>query len=337
MPAAPSTQAWVTLATNDSYALGALVMASSLRRTNTARKIVVMVTPEGLSPPMKSQLNSAFDEVVDVSLLDSKDKVNLSLMERPELGVTFTKLHCWRLVQYTKCVFLDADTMVVRNSDDLFERSEFSAAPDAGWPDCFNSGVFVFAPSVDTFNKLMTHAATQGSFDGGDQGLLNTFFGDWATKDISKHLPFLYNMCATATYTYQPAFKQYGQNVKIVHFIGTAKPWHVKFDIRGQAQPNVYEDNTSQFLQQWWSIFHSDVKPSMAKMGENLPTGAMSSINLSGSGPSAQYGQGASPAWGSSSSDRNQWEKGTPDYTGADSFDNILKKIDSTLASPSDP
>lgn len=61
----------------------------------------------------------------------------------------------------------------------------------------------------------------------------------------------------------------------------------------------------------------------------------MSSINLSGSGPSAQYGQGASPAWGSSSSDRNQWEKGTPDYTGADSFDNILKKIDSTLASPS--
>ena len=102
----------MTLATNDSYALGALVLASSLKRTNTARKIVVMVTPEGLSPPMKSQLNSAFDEVVDVSLLDSKDKVNLSLMERPELGVTFTKLHCWRLVQYTKCVFLDADTMV---------------------------------------------------------------------------------------------------------------------------------------------------------------------------------------------------------------------------------
>merc|ERR1712037_222639 len=101
-----------------------------------------------------------------------------------------------------------------------------------------------------------------------------------------------------------------------------------RFDIQGRAQPNVYEDNTSQFLQQWWSIFHSDVKPSMAKMGENLPTGAMSSINLSASGSSA---------WGSSSSDRNQWEKGTPDYTGADSFDNILKKIDSTLASPSDP
>jgi len=61
-----------------------------------------------------------------------------------ELGITFTKLHCWRLTQYRKCVFLDADTLVLSNIDDLFERDELSAAPDAGWPDCFNSGVFVY-------------------------------------------------------------------------------------------------------------------------------------------------------------------------------------------------
>ena len=41
---------------------------------------------------------------------------------------------------------------------------------------------------------------------GGDQGLLNTYFSDWATRDISRHLPFLYNMTASATYTYLPAF-----------------------------------------------------------------------------------------------------------------------------------
>ena len=28
----------------------------------------------------------------------------------------------------------------------------------------------------------MEHATKEGSFDGGDQGLLNTFFSDWATK-----------------------------------------------------------------------------------------------------------------------------------------------------------
>ncbi len=57
------------------------------------------------------------------------------------------------------------------------------------------------------FQALLAHAQAKGSFDGGDQGLLNTFFHDWPTKDISRHLPFLYNMCATATYTYLPAYR----------------------------------------------------------------------------------------------------------------------------------
>ena len=82
----------------------------------------------------RAQLAATFDDVIDVSLLDSRDADNLELLERPELGITFTKLHCWRLVQFTKCVFLDADTLVLQNSDELFDRKELSAAPDAGWP-----------------------------------------------------------------------------------------------------------------------------------------------------------------------------------------------------------
>ncbi len=62
---------------------------------------------------------------------------------------------------------MDADCVVLRSIDDLFQREELSAAPDAGWPDCFNSGVFVFQPSKDTYNKLMLFASQQNaSFDG---------------------------------------------------------------------------------------------------------------------------------------------------------------------------
>lgn len=57
-------------------------------------------------------LEDVFDEVVVVDVLDSRDKTHLTLLRRPELGVTFTKLHCWTLTQYSKCVFLDADTLV---------------------------------------------------------------------------------------------------------------------------------------------------------------------------------------------------------------------------------
>ena len=63
-------------------------------------------------------------------------------------------------------MFLDADTLVLQNVDELFEREELSAAPDIGWPDCFNSGVFVFEPSLETFARLINLSLTTGSFDG---------------------------------------------------------------------------------------------------------------------------------------------------------------------------
>ena len=60
----------------------------------------------------REQLTAVFDNVVTVDVLDSRDQVNLALLTRPDLGITFTKFHCWRLTQYSKCVFLDADTLV---------------------------------------------------------------------------------------------------------------------------------------------------------------------------------------------------------------------------------
>lgn len=53
-----------------------------------------------------------FDEVITVDVMDSVDHPHLALLGRPELSITFTKIHCWTLTQYSKCVFLDADTLV---------------------------------------------------------------------------------------------------------------------------------------------------------------------------------------------------------------------------------
>ncbi len=60
----------------------------------------------------RNALSSEFNVVYEVNVLDSQDAANLALLTRPELGITFTKLHCWRLEQFSKCVFLDADTLV---------------------------------------------------------------------------------------------------------------------------------------------------------------------------------------------------------------------------------
>lgn len=81
------------------------------------------------------------------------------------------KLSLYRFTEFANLFILEAYFnyfvfQVLQNCDELFEREELSAAPDAGWPDCFNSGVFVFQPSTDTFNKLMEFAVIHGSFDG---------------------------------------------------------------------------------------------------------------------------------------------------------------------------
>jgi len=320
-------EAWVTLATNDDYAVGALTLAASLKRVQTSKKLVIMIT-KMISENVKKTLNEAFDDVVSVEEMDSGDIANLTLLDRTELGITFTKVRCWALTQYIKCVFLDADTLVLANSDELFDREEFSAAPDAGWPDCFNSGVFVFRPNLNTYKDLVNLAASTGSFDGGDQGLLNTFFSDWATKDISRHLPFTYNMVASATYSYLPAYKKFGKDVKIIHFIGAAKPWKTCFDGSGEAVLGSVAKHTSSHLLLWWQIFSTEVKPALAK---NVGGPGRASVQCMMSGMSSTY---CSPPPPPPQDTRDSWEAGKPDYNGTASFSNIMEKMDQTLKDP---
>lgn len=115
---------------------------------------------------------------------------------RRDLAASLTKLHAFRLVQYEKVIFLDADTLVLRRLSHLFESPHsFSAAPDQGWPDAFNSGVMVLEPSQESFDGLIDMMKRKGTWDGGDQGLLNDFFPNW------NRLSFTYNVTPSAYYT----------------------------------------------------------------------------------------------------------------------------------------
>jgi len=315
-------EAYVTLCTTDGYAVGAQVLAHSLRSHGTSRQLVVMVTP-GVTQGLRASLATVFDAVVMVDVLDSSDAAHLALMQRPELGVTFTKLHCWTLTQYSKCVFLDADTLALQNIDELFSKPELSAACDIGWPDCFNSGMFVFTPSQDTYEGLIKFAQEKGSFDGGDQGLLNMYFPEW------NRVSFVFNMVASATYTYTPAFKQFGKDVRLVHFLGAVKPWH--------GQPSHHTCGAFEgYVQAWWAIYKHTVEPSLpADCTSSDPSPSHSSPpqphqfvphQAAGSGLAQQLA--AASLTEDLQESRRRWEEGQPEYMGRDSMDNILAYID---------
>lgn len=313
------SEAFVTLATTNEYACGALVWAHSLKEVNTRKKIACMLTKE-VSEHIRELCKTVFDHVEVVDVLDSNDTVNLALLSRPNLGVTFTKLHCWRLTKYTKAVFMDADTLVLKNIDDLFNRDELSAAPDPGWPDCFNSGVFVFKPSLETYERLLQFAIETGSFDGGDQGLLNQFFSDWATSDSTRRLPFTYNVINQSVYSYRPAFVHNRAHIRVVHFIGPEKPWTVDVNVAGMP---VVHDKANQgaedLIQHWWHIFSKHVKQHLNSTEGGL-IGKLAEMKF-------EFPPQKEPT--PSESDRQSaWERGQVDYLGSESFENIQRKLE---------
>ncbi|XP_037590909.1 glycogenin-2 [Cebus imitator] len=257
-------QAFVTLATNDIYCQGALVLGQSLRRHRPTRKLVVLITPQ-VSSLLRAILSKVFDEIIEVNLIDSADYIHLAFLKRPELGVTLTKLHCWTLTHYSKCVFLDADTLVLSNVDELFDRGEFSAAPDPGWPDCFNSGVFVFQPSLRTHKLLLQHATEHGSFDewksigtGPLEAVFEGLHGSWVLSGCllsrlsGNQNPFCFPL-------------RFGSSAKVVHFLGSTKPWNYKYNPQSGSVLEQGSAPSSQhqaaFLNLWWTIYQNNVLP----------------------------------------------------------------------------
>ncbi|GFT64478.1 glycogenin-1, partial [Nephila pilipes] len=199
--AAILTEAFVTICRNNAEALGCLVLGSSLLLSRTTKQLCVLVF-EGVDTRFKESLSSVFHVVRHVRNLNSVNGTNLEYLDQ----IGLEKLNIWRLLQFKKCVFLNPDCLVLRNCDELFQYDELSAVPDVGWPDCFNSGVFVFVPSVITFTKLVELSQIQGQNNGGDQILLNSYFNMWSS-DISKKLSFIYNLMQNASYTYAPALE----------------------------------------------------------------------------------------------------------------------------------
>ena len=147
---------------------------------------------------------------------------------------TFDKLLLWGMSMYEKIIFLDSDMIVLKQIEELFEHPDMSAV-QAGrfkYPDWvrLNSGCIVFSPNMTVLNGLLStipHAIEERQKKGyevGDQDVLNYFFRTWP-NDIPLHLDECYN----CFFTNLPEYKNYfGKSPKIIHFIGSCKPWMYK-------------------------------------------------------------------------------------------------------------
>lgn len=238
---AADRRAYVTLVTNVEYALGARALLRSLRLSGTGADLVVMhtdVVAAALAP-----LSALGARLVAVELLPTSAAFNAAHArdalhgaapftkgEKPPFHTpldNFAKLRLWQL-DYDRVVFIDADALVLRNVDRLFDYPEFSAAPNVyeSLSDFhrLNSGVFTARPSPATFAAMLAHLDRPGVFwRRTDQSFLESFFPDW------HGLPVFDNMLQYVWFALPDLWRW--RDIRILHF-QYEKPWqdHAKAD-----------------------------------------------------------------------------------------------------------
>ena len=220
--------ACATMLTGESYLDGTLVLGHSLRANGWTGEMLALVTPD-ISASARQKMARYWDRLIEVENIanpNPPEKFGL-----PQFATMYTKLRIWELEEYSRLIYIDADTVVMGNLDALkFEKMSkppaFAAVPCMWTPDTFNAGILVIEPSRAVFDDMMVKMKTTPSHDGSDQGFLNNYFHDWFSSPSTRRLPAVYNL-HQHNYQYAAAWRKHLPVLKILHFTGF-KPWELK-------------------------------------------------------------------------------------------------------------
>lgn len=236
-------RAFVMVVSTDNVLPGLLTLGNSIKKTSTEADVVVLVT-ENVCKAVVDEIKNCglFEKVITTKKMAPPEdwrnadwqyswKPSKKKEMSDRLWHAWTKLSVFRLEDYDTIIYLDLDTIVLRNVDELFDVVSNSAIPFAAAPDWsrhygfwyFNTGVFVARPCIHFFNEMLEASKTSardirfGRTGFAEQPLVNYYFG-YNTFAI----PFKYN--AKVTFI-SDNMRLLLETPKIVHFVGEYKPW----------------------------------------------------------------------------------------------------------------
>ena len=231
---------YVTILTDDSYVQGVVLLKETLKQTESKYPLFVLVTDNVTAPCLEilDQIKVTYKKVDTIAISNDILKHNIKIDSR--LSNTWkdcwTKFRIFDQTQFDKIVFLDADIMILKNLDDLFEKPHMTSCLDGEyfnvWPgwDHFNSGCMVIEPNHKLFEDILNFAMNLKLEDipnkqcyavVADQEIMNMYFNDWFNKK-ELHLNKYYNIFGP--YIQEEQVKDIKENGYFIHFIGR-KPW----------------------------------------------------------------------------------------------------------------
>lgn len=240
--------AYATLVTSADYALGALALARSLKAVGAQAPLVVLAVRDvdGLEALAREGARVEFVEPLPLSeafrARHDRDALHarspFTKGGKPDFHTpldNFCKLRLWQLEAFERVVFLDADTLVVKNVDRLLAYPEFSAAPNVyeSLADFhrLNSGVFVARPAAATFDAMLARLdAPEAYWRRTDQTFLETFFPDW------HGLPWTFNALQYLWFNLPGLW--HGPSIRVIHY-QYEKPWQPEHPKAEQLRPLI--------------------------------------------------------------------------------------------------
>ncbi|GBE80761.1 glycosyltransferase family 8 protein [Sparassis crispa] len=271
----PNEHAIVTTLYTDAYATAIATLGHSLNKVNSTAARLLLYLPDRVSPHALCVATASGFMPRPISRIPPP---NNGKGVHPRFLDQYSKLNLWTLDGaggYASVVYLDADTLVLRNFDELFGLPySFAAVPDVyyderGFVVSFNAGVLFLRPSTTVFHAMLDEIATATyPMNEAEQAFLNHYYAAEAVR-----LPYAYN-ANLAIKIRQPALwtALLAREARIVHFtvikpfLVTEEDGHTVIDMRHMEehvqgrmrdQGGLFEEELGIWLGAWRETRHT--------------------------------------------------------------------------------
>lgn len=236
-PTSSDKRAVVSTLYSDSYAVGVAVLGHSVRKANVTSRLLLAYLDDG----------RVSHQALCIARAVGWEPMAVPFILPPHNGKgiyyrfydQYTKLNIWGLdkLGVEQAVYLDADTLVRRNFEELFETPfNFAAVPDVygdkrGFTVNFNAGVIAFRPSSAVLDVMKQRIETATfPLDQAEQSFLNLFFSTNALR-----LPYAYNSNLAIKGVSPAMWAGMKDEMRIVHYTLT-KPF---LDGHSESSPKI--------------------------------------------------------------------------------------------------
>ena len=220
--------AYITLLSTEDYLPAVLVLKESFKKVNARYPLICAVTEDICSKDIETSLKNHDIFIERIPRLYYCPETRKKEEGETVLN-TASKIALFNLKDYEKLCYIDADTMVVQNIDNVFnwlDGSMVEPSPSEEDDRYGFTGLFVFQPvyhRYDFYKKLITEC------EGADGDILGSLWF-YTRTSLSHRIPYSYCMHYSYAEVLIRRERQGRVLPKVIHFCNKEKPWLKKYE-----------------------------------------------------------------------------------------------------------